>query len=113
MTAEHAERLRAAGRAGTMVAELWDFYLRYHQRVYGFEGTPVHDTLALAHVIRGDLLHTEHRNVVVECSSELCRGRTVVDVWRVSGRAPNAHVAVDVDASAFLGLLVERIAQLG
>ena len=33
MTADHAERLRAAGRVGTMVAELWAFYHRYHARV--------------------------------------------------------------------------------
>jgi inosine-uridine nucleoside N-ribohydrolase len=96
-----------------MVAELWAFYHRYHARVYEFPGTPVHDALAVAHVIRGDLLRTEHRNVEVDCASELCRGRTVVDVWRISGREPNAHVAVEVDGDAFLDMLVERIGSLG
>jgi pyrimidine-specific ribonucleoside hydrolase len=113
MTPEHAERLRAAGRVGTMVAELWAFYHRYHARVYDFPGTPVHDALALAHVFRGDLLRTELRNVEIDCASELCRGRTVVDLWRISGREPNAHVALEVDGPAFLDLLVERIGSLG
>ncbi len=113
MTAEHTERLRAAGRVGTMVAELWAFYHRFHSRVYEFPGAPVHDALAVAHVIRADLLRTEHRNVEVDCASELCRGRTVVDLWRISGRAPNAHVGVEVDGPAFLDLLVERIGSLG
>jgi pyrimidine-specific ribonucleoside hydrolase len=113
MTEAHAERLRAAGRVGAMVAELWAFYHRYHARVYEFPGTPVHDALAVAHVIRGDLVRTEHRNVEIDCASELCRGRTVVDVWQISGREPNAHVAVEVDADGFLDLMVERIGSLG
>jgi inosine-uridine nucleoside N-ribohydrolase len=113
MTPDHAERLRAAGRVGTMVAELWAFYHRWHTRIYEFEGTPVHDALAVAHVIRDDLLRTEHRNVEIDCASELCRGRTVVDLWRISGREPNAHVGVEVQGDAFLDLLVERIGSLG
>jgi pyrimidine-specific ribonucleoside hydrolase len=113
MTPEHADRLRAAGRVGTMVAELWDFYHRFHARVYEMPGAPVHDALAVAHVIRGDLLRTEHRNVEVDCASELCRGRTVVDLWQISGREPNAHVGVHVDGAAFLDFMVERIGSLG
>jgi inosine-uridine nucleoside N-ribohydrolase len=113
MTAEHAERLGAAGRVGAMVAELWEFYSRFHRRIYDLDGTPVHDAMAVAHVIRGDLVQTRHVNVEVDCASELCRGRTVVDVWGRTGRAPNAHVGVDVEADAFLELLVERIASLG
>src|SRR5919199_1656548 len=56
MRPEHAETLRAAGRVGEVVAELWAFYHRHHTRVYDFPGTPVHDALALAHVVRDDLL---------------------------------------------------------
>ena len=113
LTTAHADRLRAAGRVGTMVAELRDFYQRYHSAVYDFPGTPVHDAMAVAHVIRGDIVRTERRHVAVECGSELCRGRTVVDLWRITGHQPNAHVGVDVDADAFLEMLVERIGGLG
>jgi inosine-uridine nucleoside N-ribohydrolase len=113
MLPEHAERLRAAGRVGEVVAELWAFYQRHHTRVYEFPGTPIHDALALAHVVRGDLLTTKHCHVAIDCASQLCRGRTVVDLWRVTGHEPNAHVAVEVDAPAFLEMLVERIGSLG
>ena len=58
------------------------------------------------------VLELEHLNVEVDCESSLCRGRTVVDVWRRTGRAPNAHVAVDIDAPAFVELLVERVGSL-
>ena len=105
--------LRAAGRIGTFVADLNAYFSQYHLRTYGWEGAPIHDAVALAHVIRPDLMETLHRNVAIELESELTRGRTVVDLWNRTDRAPNAHVGVDLDVDAFFELLIERIASLG
>jgi inosine-uridine nucleoside N-ribohydrolase len=111
MTAD-AERLRASGRTGRMVAELYDFFHRFHADTYGFGGSPIHDAVALAYVFRPDLVRTEHRHVAIECVSELNRGRTVVDLWRRTGQEPNAHVGVSVDGRAFVELLLERLPML-
>jgi inosine-uridine nucleoside N-ribohydrolase len=100
---------RLAGRVGRMVAELLEFYGHFHKEVYDFDGSPIHDAVAVAHVIRGDIVKTEHLNTEIDVESELCRGRTVVDVWRRSGREPNSHVGVDIDADGFLDLLVARL----
>jgi inosine-uridine nucleoside N-ribohydrolase len=113
LTRAHAERLRGSGRIGTFVAELLDFYGVFHREVYGFDGSPVHDAVAVAQVIRPELLQLERLNVQVDCESELCRGRTVVDVWRRTGLEPTASVAVGIDAEGFLDLLLERLARLG
>jgi inosine-uridine nucleoside N-ribohydrolase len=113
MTKADAERLRGTGRTGTLVAELWEFYNRFHSQTYGFDGSPIHDAVALAHVFRPDLVETEHRHVEIDCSSELCRGRTVVDLWRRTGNEPNAQVGVGIDGRAFIELLHDRIASLG
>jgi inosine-uridine nucleoside N-ribohydrolase len=113
LTPAHAEALRAAGAVGAVVADLHAFYARFHAATYGWDGAPVHDALAVAHVIRGDLVRTERRNVEIDCASELCRGRTVVDRWRRTGRAENAWVGVDLDADGFLALLLERLGRLG
>jgi inosine-uridine nucleoside N-ribohydrolase len=107
------ERLRSAGRIGSFAAELNVFFSRYHERTYGWRGAPVHDAVAVAHVVRPGLVATSHRNVEVELESELCRGRTVVDLWRRTEREPNADVGVEVDGDAFLELLLERIGRLG
>jgi inosine-uridine nucleoside N-ribohydrolase len=112
MTREHAEELRGAGRVGEVVAELFDFFSVFHREVYGFEGSPIHDAVAVAQVLRPELLELKRLQVAVDCESTLCRGRTVVDVWRRTGEEPNAHVAVDIDAEAFLSLLVERLSRL-
>ena len=109
---EDAETLRASGRTGAMVAELYDFYHGFHERTYGFGGSPIHDALALASVFRPDLLETEHRHVEIDCDSELCRGRTVVDLWKRTDKEANAHVAVGVDGAAFTELLLERLPTL-
>jgi inosine-uridine nucleoside N-ribohydrolase len=110
MRAEHAERLREAGRTGTMVAELFDFFSQFHRRVYGFDGSPIHDAVAVAHVAQPGLVRTVEYHVAVDCESRLCRGRTVVDVWGRTDNEPNTHVGVGIEADAFLDLLVERVA---
>jgi inosine-uridine nucleoside N-ribohydrolase len=111
-TRAHADRLRGAGKAGRAVAELSDFFQRFHESRYGFDGSPIHDALAVAVVIDPSLVETVECNVSIETASELCDGRTVVDRWHVTGLPPNAKVGVDVDAERFLELLVERISSL-
>jgi inosine-uridine nucleoside N-ribohydrolase len=106
-------RLREAGSIGVFVAELVDFFTVYHRETYGWDGAPIHDAVAVAHVLRPDLVETKLRNVEVERESQLCRGRTVVDLWHRTDRPPNVHVGVDLDTDAFFDLLVERIARLG
>ena len=106
-------RLRDAGSIGVFVAELVDFFTVYHRETYGWDGAPIHDAVAVAHVLRPGLVQTKLRNVEVERESELCRGRTVVDLWHRTDRPANAHVGVDLDSAAFFDLLVERIGRLG
>ena len=106
-------RLHAAGRIGAFVADLNVYFTRYHRETYGWDGAPIHDAVAVAHLLRPGLVETRHRNVEVELESELCRGRTVVDLWKRTERPANVHVGVSLDPDAFFDLLVERIASLG
>ena len=110
--AGHAERLRGTGAAGRAVAELADFFLEFHRQRYRFDGAPIHDAMAVAHVIDPTLVETLHCNVAMELASQFCDGRTVVDRWLVTDRPVNAHVGIDVAAQRFLELLVERISSL-
>jgi purine nucleosidase len=95
-----------------MVTELLRFYDKFHKEVYGFDGSPIHDAVAVAHVLNEELVGTVKRNVEIDIDSTLCRGRTVVDLWRRTERDPNARVGVEIDADGFLELLIERINSL-
>jgi inosine-uridine nucleoside N-ribohydrolase len=112
LRSKDVERLRASGRTGRMVAELHDFFHRFHAETYGFDGSPIHDAVAVAHVLHPDLVRTEALHVAIECDSELTRGRTVVDLWQRTGHEPNAHVGVAVDGEAFVELLLQRLPTL-
>jgi purine nucleosidase/pyrimidine-specific ribonucleoside hydrolase len=112
MTPAHAQRLGASGRAGKLVADLYAFYSRFHASSYGWDAAPVHDAVALAHVVDGSLLRTAHCGVVVDTGPELSRGRTHVDL-RGAHWEPTCHVAIEIDSDRFLEGLVERIGSLG
>jgi inosine-uridine nucleoside N-ribohydrolase len=111
-TRSHADRLRGTGRAGRFVAELSDFFQRFHEASYGLDGSPIHDAVAVAQVIDPTLVSTRHVNVEVEVDSEFCDGRTVVDLRATTGRPANTDAGVDIDAARFLDLLVGRLATL-
>jgi pyrimidine-specific ribonucleoside hydrolase len=108
-----AEELRGAGRAGKLVAELVDFYSRFHRGRYPeLGGSPMHDPVALAYALRPELLEVREARIEVDCAWGAGRGRTNVD-FRGRGGAVNAKVAVGIDSEAFIRLLVERISSLG
>ena len=113
LTPQWADRFRDAGRVGIFVAELVEFFKRYHERTYGWDGAPIHDAVALAHAFRPGIVTTERMNVEIELESELTRGRTVADRWHRTAREPNAHVGVEIDADAFFELLLARTATFG
>ncbi len=111
---EHTERMRAAGRIGRVVAELMDFYARFHRLRYpDLDGSPMHDPVCIAHLIDPGLMETVPTQIEVDCTGGPSRGRTNVD-WR--GREhfgpPNARVGVDIDGDAFAELVVQRISSL-
>ena len=60
MTREHAETLRGSGKVGRCVAELYDFFSGFHTRTYGSGGSPIHDAVAVAHVLREGIVETKH-----------------------------------------------------
>jgi inosine-uridine nucleoside N-ribohydrolase len=115
ITDAHTERLRTAGRVGAMVAELMDFYSRFHRVRYpDLDGSPMHDPVCVAHLVDTALLEVRDAYIEVDCSTGPSWGRTNVD-WR--GRehfpAPNAKVALGIDGERFAELVIERIGSLG
>jgi len=107
------DRLKAAGKAGNLVADLFEFYVRFHRSRYGWEGAPVHDAVAVAHVVDGGLLGTKHVGVAIDTGPELSRGRTHADLSGISDWERNCHAALAIDSDRFRELLITRISSLG
>jgi inosine-uridine nucleoside N-ribohydrolase len=115
LTEADADALRRSGRVGKVAAELLDFYGRFHRANYpDLAGSPLHDPVAVAHVIDAGLVETKPAYIEVDCGWEQGRGRTNVD-WRgrLESHEPNAAVGLGIDNPAFVKLLTERIASLG
>ncbi|WP_022801725.1 nucleoside hydrolase [Deinococcus ficus] len=97
---------------GEFVAALLDFFAEHHLDRYGWDGGALHDPLTVAWLLRPDLFGMQAMHVQIDTTDGPGAGRTVADVWRVTGQATNAHVGVKVDADAFFDLIRERIARL-
>lgn len=112
-TQARVKRFRDIGnRCGVVTAEMLEFFERFDEQKYGWDGGPLHDPCVIAYLLKPELFKSRHVNVVIETGSELTRGMTVVDYWGVTGRARNTTYLRSGDADGFYDLLVERIARL-
>ncbi len=110
---EDIERMAAMnGKVSRVVAPLLKFFAQANKDVFGFEGAPLHDALAVAHLIKSEVIRTQKMNVEIETEGELTRGRTVADVYGITGKPANTDVALEVDKDLFKELLVQAIETL-
>ena len=89
-----------------------DHYLDWQGKLYGHRGVAVHDALAVATLVRPELVTTIDALVTVDTTAGPARGMTLVDRHRWEGEAANAKVAATVDRDAFVTFLCERLASL-
>jgi inosine-uridine nucleoside N-ribohydrolase len=115
VTDADADALRGVGKVGRVAAELLDFYGIWHRRSYPeLDGSPLHDPVAVAHVVDPTLVETTPAYIQVDCGWEQGRGRTNVD-WRdrPGSLPPNATVGVGIDRARFVELVTNRLKALG
>jgi inosine-uridine nucleoside N-ribohydrolase len=100
--------LLAGGRAaGQAAAAMLRPEAERQRRETGLAALPVHDAVAVAAVLRPDLLRTRAATITVDCSDEPTRGATVV------APAPDgmwSRVAVGASARDIVDLIVRRVA---
>jgi pyrimidine-specific ribonucleoside hydrolase len=94
-------------------ADLLRFFARFHLDRYGWDGSPIHDAVAVAHLAVPGLVRTAPYHVAVETAGELTRGRTVVDTRGVPGPRPNALVGLEIDRDRFVDLLIDAVRTVG
>ena len=98
-----------------VVGKMLDFSSRFDVKKYGWDGAPLHDPCVIAYLINPELFVGRMINVTIETQSELTRGMSVADFWRVMDQTDypaNAKFLSDVDADALYDLLCARLARL-
>jgi inosine-uridine nucleoside N-ribohydrolase len=110
-TPELRKRIRALDRpVARLVDGLLEFFASTYLEVFGIPSPPVHDPCAVAHLIDATLLRSKPMRVDIELHGEFTKGRTVCDVYGVTGQPPNADVGQGIDAPRFWDLLIETLA---
>jgi len=105
--------LRAKNHPVCEVVAGWtEFFERFDTEKYGSEGAPLHDPCVIAYLIAPELFSGRRINVEIETQSELTRGMTVADWWRVTDRPANSLFLGQIDAAKFFDLLTQRLACL-
>jgi len=93
-----------------LCVELLRFFAETYLRVFGFAAPAVHDPCAVAWLIDPTIVPTRRMRVDIETNAEFSYGRTVCDVYGVTGRAPNADVAVGLEVDRFWDLMISAVA---
>lgn len=112
-TPEVIERIAALDTLlATTVVKLLQFFATTYRREFGLADPPVHDPVAVAHVIDPTITTCATAGMRIELDGTHTRGATVVDLHGVTDW-PTTRVGRHLDADRFWDLMVAAIAQLG
>jgi purine nucleosidase len=106
------EFAKIGNQSGKAVSEMLNFSERFDLEKYGNEGAPLHDPCVIAWLLKPELFDGRKINVTIETMSELTRGMTVADYWRITDRPKNVLYLRTADDEGFYALLTERLARL-
>lgn len=107
------ERIRAVGTASARVVdELLDFYGAAYLAQQGFGAPPVHDPVAVAHVIDPTLLRVVRAPLDVELRGSLTVGMTVADLRGPAPDGTTTSVALEVDNPRFWAYVEDALSRL-
>ena len=110
---EDFERIRAVGNhVAEVVADWLSFFYGFHKKL-GYPGAPVHDAVAVAALIRPEIMTMRKYYVEIETTGDFCRGMTVADTLGILKKEPNVCAIMDIDRQAFVDLLVEAVRAYG
>jgi purine nucleosidase len=112
-TPDRVAKFRALGtNVGSVTAQLLEFFKLAYNKRYGFAGPALHDPCTIAYLIKPELFTLQNMHVEVDILPGPSFGRTVCDVWNVTGKPANCDVAMTANSDGFFDLLVERLGTL-
>ena len=114
-TREVVDRMQVMDhQVGRVCAGWMGFFGSSYNRIWEFDAPPVHDPCTVAALIDPSLIRWRDAFVAVELDGTWTRGATVVDLYRrYPQHAPNARVAIELDAERYWDLVLSCVDSLG
>ncbi|MEG3630763.1 nucleoside hydrolase [Streptomyces poriticola] len=94
-------------------AALLEFRSSTYDQIWDLPDAPLHDPVAIARVLDASLVECVEAPVSIELHGEFTRGATVIDLYGVTGRTPNAQVATRLDTERFWDVFIAALTALG
>lgn len=105
---DDTDRLEQLGtRTAVAFAGLLRFFARFHREKYGWDGAPIHDAVAVAHLL-GDGLVTTQRHSIDVSTDDHTRGQT--SGIPVNDGAAGVEVGMSIDRRRFVDMLIDAVA---
>jgi len=105
---DDTDRLEQLGtRTAIAFAGLLRFFGRFHANKYGWSGAPIHDAVAVAHLLRDGLVTTQRHGISVSTSDDT-RGQT--SGIPVDDEADGVDVGMSIDRLRFVDMLIDAVA---
>ena len=104
------DRIRKqGGRTAELVADLLDYFIKFHSDICGWDYAPLHDPCAAAWLINPEIFTSKRLNVQIDTDGEHTTGCTVTDFNNRLGLEPNTDVLFDVDREKLIDMLAEAV----
>lgn len=114
LTSDHwLSRISGLGnRAGRIVRQILDGYVKFDMEHYGLPGGPVHDAAVIAYLLAPQLFKGRDLYLQIDERTGPGFGQSIADWYGVLGETPNVHWLSDANPDGFFELLVERLSRL-
>lgn len=113
-TPEVVERMAAMPHIFGQTCAAWmGFFGGSYKKVWEFDAPPVHDPCTIAALIDPEVIQWREAFLAVELEGKWTRGTTIVDLFdRYPDQAPNASIAITLDAARYWDLVLDALDRL-
>ena len=92
-------------KVSDMFVKLMRVFNENQKRVFGFEGSPLHDPVTIAYLIDPSVLEVSYVNCQIDISHSSSYGRTNCDMFGYLGLPNNTYVAKKIDVEKFWDII--------
>ena len=99
-------------KAGALVVDILQAYVKADMAHYGLPGGPVHDASVVAYLLKPELFSGRAVHLAIDSREGPTFGQTIADWYGTLKQKPNVFWVQNGDAQGFFDLLAERLGRL-